>query len=183
MILFLAFLNLPHNQELVDICMENYISVSYKSKCLTINRNFIMADGTKTMILCLQVLVDINQFTRIPYYVQMITEDKRIPLIVHHINPEHKLEREEVIDFLQAACSNQLDVLNIGISVVDKMRDEEGDFDVENLNWISSCYDILDKSPQVMLELLKYTIWISRKYLTLGNTGKVQQLIGRVSRM
>ncbi len=127
--------------------------------------------------------MDINQFTKIPYYVQMITESNRIPLIVHHINPDNKLSTADVKDFLQAACLNHLDVLNIGISVVDKMRDEEGDFDVENLNWISSCYEILDNSPQVMLELLKYTIWISRKYLTLGNTGKVQQLIGRVSKI
>jgi len=67
------------------------------------------------------------------------------------------------------------------LAVVDKMRDEEDDFTVENLDWISCCYGVTDNPAHVMYELLKYTIWITRKYLTLGNIEKVQKLITQVT--
>lgn len=135
-----------------DICLENYISV----------------------------LVDINMFTRIPYYVQKLSDEKRLPIIVHHVGPSHSIDKIDIVEFLTNAQKNDLDVLSIAVAIVDKMKDEESDFKVENLEWINECYGILDNSPLVLLELLKYTIWISRKYLTLRNIGKVQQLIGQL---
>lgn len=113
---------------------------------------------------------------------QKLSDEKKIPIIVHHVNPGHQLDTEKIIDFLKTARENDLDILKIGTSIVDKLRDEEGEnFNVENLNWIACSYEILEKSPMVMYELLKFTIWLTRKFLTLGDVDKVRLLIGRVS--
>lgn len=125
--------------------------------------------------------MDTNLITKTPYYIQKLSEEKKIPTIVQHIGIDRKLTREEIQEFFKGAHLNELNVLAIGKAVVDKLRDEEEDFTVENLDWISCCYEIADNPSEVMYEFLRYTIWISRKYLTLGNIEKVQKLIHRVS--
>ncbi|ODM91765.1 hypothetical protein Ocin01_14918 [Orchesella cincta] len=153
LLLFLAIVDLPYSQELIDVCMDKYISV----------------------------LVDVHLFQEIPYYVQKLSDDRKISNVVRHVKVDKRLSRDEIEQFLQTAHNSELDVLRIGVAVVDKMRDEDDDFSVDNLSWISCCYGIVENSPQVMYEYLKYTLYFSRKYLTLGNIEKVQQLIGQLS--
>ncbi|CAL8079951.1 unnamed protein product [Orchesella dallaii] len=153
LLLFLSIVELPYKQELIDICIEKYVTV----------------------------LVDIHRFQEIPFYVQKLSENRQIPNVVRHVRSNRIMSREEIELFLQAAHNNDLDILGIGIAVVEKMRDEQDDFVVDNLNWISCCYNIVADSHTVMYEYLKYTIWIARKYLTLGKVEKVQKLIGQLS--
>jgi len=94
---------------------------------------------------------------------------------------EHQYSAEEIKFFLQAAAESDLDLLGISVAIVDKMRDEMQNFDVDTLQWIITCYSLVDNSSAVMLEFLRYTVWISRKYLTLGDLDRVRRLIGQVT--
>lgn len=101
-------------------------------------------------------------------------------VVVSQINCDIRYSGDEIRDFLQGAADNMLDVLGIATAIVDKFRDEVEDFDVDMLQWISSCYNLLENQEVVMVEFLRYTVWISRKYLTLGNLDKVKRLTKQV---
>lgn len=120
-------------------------------------------------------------FVGIPFYVQKLSFDLQISVVVSQIRTENQYSIDEIQSFLQGAADNSLDVLGIATAIVDKLRDEAADFDVEMLQWISCCYDLVENNQLVMLEFLRYTVWISRKYLTLGDMERVKRLIKQVS--
>lgn len=140
---------------------------------------FFMMIAMFCFSLC-QIMVEINLFARIPYYVQKLSSEKQIPAIIRHISTDYRVSNDQMMEFLHGCHEHGLDSLAIGMAVVDKLRDEEDDFSVENLEWIRYSYGIVENPVHVMYEFLKYTIWISRKYLTLGKLEKVQVLIGQV---
>ena len=116
----------------------------------------------------------------IPFYVEKLTESRQIPAITEQINPEVETKRDAVEFFLKTSQINNLPVLEIGIAVVEKLRTEQDDFDVEGLLWITCCYNLVEQNAEVMLAYLRYTLLIARKHLILGNLAKSRELIREV---
>lgn len=113
---------------------------------------------------------------------EKLTAEKHIPVIVDQIQPEVESERDTIDFFMQAAYVNNLDILNIGIAIVSKLRDSQEKFDVESLHWITSCYRFVSDSREVMLAFLKNSILVIRKYLILNDLYTCNQIIQQVSR-
>jgi hypothetical protein len=119
-------------------------------------------------------------FVGIPFYVQKLSMELQIPVIVSQVKPENHYSLEEIKDFLQGCFESSLDVLGIAVAIVDKLREEVSEFHVDMLQWISCCLDLVENQSAVMYEYLRFTVWVSRKYLTLGNTEKVKGLVKQV---
>ncbi len=113
----------------------------------------------------------------IPFYVQKLTFELQTSVVISQIRSETRYSIDEIRDFLNGAADNMLDVLGIATAIVDKLRDEVQEFDVDMLQWISCCYEFVENQDLVMFEFLRYTVWITRKYLTLGDLERVRRLI------
>jgi len=152
-ILALGIMGLPYDEGLMDLCSETYIGV----------------------------LVSASQLIYIPFYVKCMTEPRKIPVILKQINPEVNVSEEDITTFIQTAATNHLNVLKIGVAVVEKLFREQKDFRVDGLLWISETYSFVEDNNQVMLELLRHVLIITRKYLILGNIPKVRELLRLVN--
>ena len=122
-----------------------------------------------------------DKLVYIPFYIEKLSASRQIPAITEQITAGVDMRRDAIEFFLKAARINNLDILAIGIAIVEKLRTEQEDFEVEGLLWITCCYNLLEDTSEVMLAYLRYTLIIARKYLILGNIKKSRQLIREVS--
>jgi hypothetical protein len=176
-----AILGLEFDEELMNMCTEAYIKVY----SIYVHRFELRVPTTvKLCSYLFQVLAKSDKLIYIPYYVQQLSASRQIPAITEQIDPSVETKRDSIEFFLRAAQINNLDILNVGIAIVEKLRTEQEDFDAEGLYWITCCYNMMEDSDssEVMLAYLRYTLIITRKFLILGNIKKSRQLIREVRR-
>jgi len=100
--------------------------------------------------------------------------------MVEQIRPDVESDRSVIEVFMQAAHVNNLDVLGTANAIVAKLRDTQENFDVESLFWITSCYQLVPDSRDVMLSFLRNSITITRMHLILSDLPKCSKLIRQV---
>ena len=139
---------------------------------------FFPALTTVTDNFSLQILVKVGYLIYLPFYVQQMSKEYQVPLIAQHIcsvtSRTTRVSSSDIEIFLSSSQLSGIDPLEIGVGVIENLRERDEEFSPENLEWISLAYNYVEDPKLVMLALLRAVILIARSNFQKGRTDKLK---------